>query len=235
MVKFPAALETLGDLEVLFRRAVSRSATGRAAVRVPQLPRLRNIIADISRTPAGERVNGIFRQVNLWTEDSVSSTILPAAGAAGLLAACAGEASALLELGYGREDGIDFITSFALPFQNPVRTLNQIRSAIHYTGGNFALLTDMLERENPSSRHLKLVFSVWPVGGRIPAAWRPGEDLECLHLDVSEASVPLVITFSRALRGYALLSLWDLASSLAEERSSVQLLKPSFRYFALDS
>lgn len=232
MVRFPAEIREIEDLEILFKRAVSRSASGRSAVRVPQLPRLRSIISDISRTPAGERVRETFRQVNLWTEDSVSSTFLPGTGSASLLSACAMEASALLELGYRREDGIDFITSLPEPSQNPVRTLTQIRSAIHHLGGDISLLVRLLERSEPSSPHLKLVFSVWPLGGRLPDAWRPGESVQSLHLSVGEVSVPMVITFNTELRGYALLCIWDLARNLASSRKSVELIKPSFKVFS---
>lgn len=235
MVKFPADIRELEDLEILFKRAVSRSASGRSAVRVPQLPRLRSIVTDISRTPAGERVRETFRQVNLWTEDSVSSTFLPGLGSSSLLTACAREASALLELGYRREDGIDFVTSLPDPSRNPVRTLTQIRSAIHYLGGDISLLVRMLERSEPSSPDLKLVFSVWPLGGRLPDAWRPGKNVQSIHLSVREAPVPMIVTFSRELRGYALLCIWDLARNLAGSRKSVELSSPSFEVFSQQS
>ncbi len=232
MVKFPADLHKLNDLEALFLRAAARSSLGRSGVRVPQLPRLRQTIVDISRTPSGERVRGIFRQVNLWTDESVSSTILPPAGASALLAACAREASSLLELGYRREDGIDFVTALPDPANNPVRTPSQIRAAIHHLGGDMTRFIDMLDRPEPSAPELKLVFSAWPAGGRLPDAWRPGEKIEYLHLSVDDSSVPLVISFSRKLFGYGLLCLWDLAHGTSRENSSIELAPPSFSLFA---
>lgn len=232
MVKFPTELHKLDDLNALFLRAVTRSSIGRSGVRVPQLPRLHQTITDISRTPSGERVKGIFRQVNLWTDESVSSTILPPAGAAALLSSCADEASSLMELGYRREDGIDFITALPDPACNPVRTHSQIRSAIHHLGGDMTRFIEMLGRPEPSSPELKLVFSVWPTGGRLPDAWRPGENTVCLHLSVADSSVPLVVSFSRKLFGYGLLCLWDLATGIADRDRGIKLTHPSFSLFA---
>jgi len=232
VVKFPAELNRLEDLELLFRRAVSRSSMGRSTVRVPQLPRIRQIVSDISRTPAGERVRETYRQVNMWTDESVSSTFLPGTGAAALLHACAAEASALLELGYRRQDGIDFITSLPDPAVDPVRPLTQIRSAISHLGGDMGLFRDMLISPVPSSPELKLVFSVWPTGGRLPDAWRPGHKTTQLHLQVREAPVPLVISFSERMQGYALLYTWDLARGMAGERKEVKLTRPSFQAFS---
>lgn len=170
--------------------------------------------------------------MNLWTDESVSSSLLPGHGASALLEACAGEASAILELGYRREDGIDFITSLPEPHRNPVRPVTQIRAAIHHLGGDMQLLRNLVERPEPSSRKLKLVFSSWPLGGRLPDAWSPGEEIMSVHLSVEQASVPLVISFSRGLLGYAVLSLWDLAGSLSGERKTVRLTQPSFKAFA---
>ena len=232
MVKFPAELQRLDELETLFLRAASRSSLGRSGIRVPQLPRLHQTIKDISRTPSAERVKGIFRQVNLWTDESVSSTILPPAGASALLAACAGEASSLLELGYRREDGIDFVTALPNPAQNPVRTASQIRAAIHHIGGDMTRFIDMLGRPEPSAPELKLVFSVWPTGGRLPDAWRPGEETVSLHLAVEAASVPLVISFSRRLFGYGLLCLWDLATGISSSDKRIEPTSPSFSLFS---
>ncbi|OPX31357.1 MAG: hypothetical protein B1H09_03140 [Gemmatimonadaceae bacterium 4484_173] len=232
MVKFPADLHKLDDLEVLFKHAAVRSALGRSGVRVPQLPRLHQIVRDISRTPSGERVKAIFRQVNLWTDESVSSTILPPAGASALLSACASEASSLLELGYRREDGIDFITALPDPAHNPVRTTSQIRAAVHHIGGDMSRFIELLERPEPSSPELKLVFSVWPTGGRLPDAWRPGEETLSLHLSVDDSSVPIVVSFSRRLLGYGLLCMWDLASGIAGENRNIRLSTSSFSLFS---
>lgn len=230
MVKFPAELYKLDDLEILFKRAAARSAQGRAGVRVPQLPRLRQTVIDISRTPSGERVRSIFRQVNLWTDESVSSTILPPAGASALLAACAEEASSLLELGYRREDGIDFVIALPDPAANPVRTPSQIRAAIHHLGGDMTRFIDLLKRPEPAASELKLVFSVWPTGGRLPDAWRPGERIVCIHLPVHDSSVPVIISFSRRLFGYGLLCLWDLATGIAGR--NIKMTTSSFSIFA---
>lgn len=232
MVKFPAELQKLDDLTTLFIRASARSALSKSGVRVPQLPRLRQTITDISRTPSGERVKGIFRQVNLWTDESVSSTILPTAGASALLSACAAEASSLLELGYRREDGIDFVTTLPDPCCNPVRTTSEIRAAIHHLGGDMSRFIEMLERPDPSSPEMKLVFSVWPRGGRLPDAWRPGEETGSLHLPVRDSSVPIVVSFGKKLFGYAILCLWDLAVDISERNDDINLAFPSFSLFA---
>jgi hypothetical protein len=232
LVKFPAELSRLDDLEVLFKYTVSRSAIGRSGVRVPQLPRLHQTIKDISRTPSGERVKGIFRQVSLWTDESVSSTILPSAGASALLSACAREASSLLELGYRREDGIDFVTALPDPADNPVRTPSQIRSALHHIGGDMTRFLEMLDRPEPSSPELKLVFSVWPTGDRLPDAWRPGEKTVSLHIPVADSSVPVVISFSSRLLGYALLCAWDLASGVSGRNAGIELTSSSFVLFS---
>ncbi len=199
---------------------------------MPQLPRLRQIAADISRTPSGERVREIYRQVNLWTDESVSSSFLPGHGASALLEACAVEASAILELGYRREDGIDFITALPELHRNPVRPVTQIRAAVHHLGGDMQLFRDLVQRPDPSSQQLKLVFSAWPLGGRLPDAWRPGEEIMSVHLQVSQATVPIVVSFSRRLLGYAALCIWDQACSLSRERKTAELIHPSFKAFA---
>ncbi len=174
----------------------------------------------------------VYRQVNLWTDESVSSTFLPGQGAAALLEASAAEASALLELGYRREDGIDFITSLPEPHRNPVRPVTQIRAAIHHLGGDMALFRELVQVPEPSSRALKLVFSSWPLGGRVPDAWRPDEGIISLHIQARDASVPQVVTFSRDMLGYAALTLWDLALTLSSESRTAKMLFPSFRAFA---
>ncbi len=174
----------------------------------------------------------IYRQVNLWTDESVSSSFLPGQGASALLEACAGEASAILELGYRREDGIDFITSMPEPHRNPVRPVTQIRAAMHHLGGDMQLFRDLVERPDSSSQQLKLVFSSWPLGGRLPDAWRPGEEIMSLHLQVDQASVPIVVSFSRKLLGYAALCVWDQAVSLSRERKTAELIHHSFKAFA---
>ena len=232
MVKFPLRLEGKSQLELVFRRAVARSVTGRHTVRIPQLPRLRQVVSDISRTPAGERVENIFRQVNMWTDESVSSTILPAGGAASLLSACAAEASALLELGYRREDGIDFITALPGPASNPVRSPQEVRAAVHHLGGDMRTLMEMMERPSPASPLLKVVFSVWPLGGRLPDAWRPGEETVSVHLETEGVAVPPVLTVSKGLQGYGLLCIWDLARAAAAYSHRTALRKSSFAVFA---
>jgi hypothetical protein len=225
-------LNGLDDLGILFKRAAARSSSGRTAVRVPQLPRLHRTVTDISRSAAGGRVREIFRQVNMWTDESVSRTILPSAGASALLAACAVEASSLLELGYRREDGVDFIMTLPDPSGNPVRTPSQIRAVLHHMGGDMKRFMEMLDTPDPSCPDLKLVFSAWPLGGRLPDAWRPGEKTVSLHLSVEGSTVPLVISFSDRFFGYGLLCLWDLARSLCEESRNTKMSTASFALFA---
>lgn len=172
-----------------------------------------------------------YRSIHLWGDDELSSRMLPPAGAAALYNACRREAAALLELGYPRNTGIDFITDLPTPGCNPVRPAAQSRAAMHHLGGDMELFMEMVARPVKGHPALKLVFSVWPREGRIPAPWMGGQEPFSLLLASTEGGVPAVVSLSPQLRGYCLLCCYDLAGRL-ESGLGVQR---SYRSFALFS
>lgn len=202
-----------------------------ARVEIPQLPRLLQVVQDISRTPAGSRVSETYRRIHLWGDDELSMRMLPPAGAAALYHACRREAAALLELGYPRNAGIDFITDLPAPGRNPVRPSPQSRAAMHHLGGDMTLFMEMVARPVQGHPALKLVFSVWPREGRIPAPWMGGEEPFSLLLSSSEGGVPAVVSLSPRLLGYSLLCCYDLAGRL-ESGLGVQRSCRSFALFS---
>lgn len=200
-------------------------------VEIPQLPRLLQVVQDISRTPSGSRVRETYRSIHLWGDDELSSRMLPPVGAAALYHACRREAAALLELGYPRSAGIDFVTDLPSPGRNPVRPSAQSRAAMHHLGGDMTLFMEMVAGPVKGHPALKLVFSVWPREGRIPAPWIGGEEPFSLLLPSSEGGVPAVVSLSPRLRGYSLLCCYDLAGRL----ESAMGAQRSCRSFALFS
>lgn len=120
MIGFPLERVTPARSAELLRQAGEWAGVN-AGVEVPQLPRLLQVVQDVSRTPSGTRLAETYRNVHLWGDERMNSRILPAAGAAALFLACRREAPALLELGYPRNAGIDFITDLPGPGCNPVR------------------------------------------------------------------------------------------------------------------
>jgi len=227
---FPLDSVTLLQSAGLLRQAGEWSGEN-ARVEIPQLPRLLQVVQDISRTPAGSRVRETYRRIHLWGEDELSSRMLPPAGAAALFHACRREAAALLELGYPRNAGIDFITDLPAPGRNPVRSPAQSRAAMHHLGGDMALFMEMVARPVPGHPALKLVFSVWPREGRIPAPWMGGMEPFSLLLSSAEGGVPAVVSLSPQLLGYCLLCCYDLAGRL-ESGLGVQRSCPSFALFS---
>jgi len=227
---FPLDSVTLLQSAGLLRQAGEWSGEN-ARVEIPQLPRLLQVVQDISRTPAGSRVRETYRRIHLWGEDELSSRMLPPAGAAALFHACRREAAALLELGYPRNAGIDFITDLPAPGRNPVRSPAQSRAAMHHLGGDMALFLEMVARPVPGHPALKLVFSVWPREGRIPAPWMGGMEPFSLLLSSAEGGVPAVVSLSPQLLGYCLLCCYDLAGRL-ESGLGVQRSCPSFALFS---
>ena len=202
-----------------------------STVEIPQLPRLLQVVQDISRTPAGSRVSETYRSIHLWGDDELSSRMLPPAGAAALYLACRREASALLELGYPRNAGIDFIADMPGPGSNPVRPPAQSRAAMHHLGGDMNLFMEMVSRPVPGHHALKLVFSVWPREGRVPAPWMGREEPFSLLLTPEDREVPAVVSFSTLLYGYCLLCCYDLAGRL-ETGFGVERKYRSFALFA---
>lgn len=232
MKAFPLEPLTLLQSEVLLRQAGEWSGD-KARVEIPQLPRLLQVVQDISRTPAGSRVRETYRRVHLWGDDELSSRMLPPAGAAALYRACRREAAALLELGYPRNAGIDFITDLPAPGSNPVRPPAQSRAAMHHLGGDMALFMEMVARHSNGHPALKLVFSVWPREGRIPSPWIGADEPISLLLRSTEGGVPAVVSLSPRLLGYCLLCCYDLAGRL-ESASGVQKSHRSFALFSSD-
>lgn len=230
MKAFPLESVTLNQSAALLRQAGEWCGEN-ARVEIPQLPRLLQVVQDISRTPAGSRVRETYRSIHLWGDDELSSHMLPPAGAAALYHACRREAAALLELGYPRNAGIDFVADLPPPGRNPVRPSAQSRAAMHHIGGDMALFMEMVARPVRGHPALKLVFSVWPREGRIPAPWMGGEEPFSLLLPSSEGGVPAVVSLSPQLRGYSLLCCYDLAGRL----ESVMGAQRSCRSFALFS
>lgn len=230
MKTFPLEPVTLHQSAALLRQAGEWCGEN-SRVEIPQLPRLLQVVQDISRTPAGSRVRETYRSIHLWGDDELSSRMLPPAGAAALYGACRREAAALLELGYPRNAGIDFVTDLPPPGRNPVRPSAQSRSAMHHLGGDMALFMEMVATPVKGHPALKLVFSVWPREGRIPAPWMGGEEPFSLLLPSSEGGVPAVVSLSPQLLGYTLLCCYDLAGRL----ESVMGVQRSSRSFALFS
>lgn len=175
------------------------------------MPRLLQVVQDVSRTPSGTRLAETYRNVHLWGDERMNSRILPAAGAAALFLACRREAPALLELGYPRNAGIDFITDLPGPGCNPVRPPAQSRSAMHHLGGDMELFMEMVSKPVPGHYALKMAFSVWPREGRIPQPWTGREEPFTLLLNPAGDEVPSVVSMSPRLFGYCLLCCHDLA------------------------
>jgi len=65
---FPLDSVTLLQSAGLLRQAGEWSGEN-ASVEIPQLPRLLQVVQDISRTPAGSRVRETYRRIHLWCED----------------------------------------------------------------------------------------------------------------------------------------------------------------------
>ena len=189
MIGFPLERVTPARSAELLRQAGEWAGVN-AGVEVPQLPRLLQVVQDVSRTPSGTRLAETYRNVHLWGDERMNSRILPAAGAAALFLACRREAPALLELGYPRNAGIDFITDLPGPGCNPVRPPAQSRSAMHHLGGDMELFMEMVSKPVPGHYALKMAFSVWPREGRIPQPWTGREEPFTLLLNPAGDEVP---------------------------------------------
>ncbi len=226
--QFPLDAVSLEESAELLRQAGEWSGTS-PGIEIPQLSRLLQVVQDISRTPAGARISETFRSVHLWGDDEMSSRILPPAGAAGLYLACRREASALLELGYPRSAGIDFIADLPCPGNNPVRTASQSRAAMRHLGGDIGLFLEMVSRPVPGHYSLKIVFSAWPREGRVPAPWIGREEPFSLLLPTRDNQVPAVVTLSPRLFGYCLLCCFDLAGRIGSGPG----VRRRYRSFAL--
>ena len=122
---------------------------------------LRTHVGEISRSPSSGRVEQLARQMNLLSGNTDTSIYLPPDVASNCFGACLSEASALLELGYPRDEPALFTTSLPSPARNSIRTHHQIRSAVHHLGGDFELLKALFRTEDSTGPCLELTFAVW--------------------------------------------------------------------------
>jgi len=186
---------------------------------------LRTHVNEISRSPSSGRVEELSRQMNLLSGNTDTSVYLPPDVASNCFRACLSEASALLELGYPRDEPALFTTSLPSPARNSIRTRHQIRSAVHHIGGDFELLKTLFRTEDSTDPCLSLTFAVWPPQ-RVP------DNRFILRLGYPGQIVPSVLILDDRLLGYVLLSCWDLALRL-RDTENISISEPDFRSFAL--
>lgn len=163
--------------------------------------------------------------MNLLSSNTDTSVYLPPDIASSCFGACLSEASALLELGYPRDEPALFTTSLPSHERNSIRTRHQIRSAVHHVGGDFDLLKTLLRTEDSTDPCLDVAFAVWPPL-RVP------ENRFILRLGYPGQIVPSVLILDERLLGYVLLSCWDLALRL-RETENISISEPDFRSFAI--
>lgn len=231
MLRFPAAFGSPGGIaEALYQTALW-SGGRRNAVWVPQFAAIKRLVREISRTPSGSRIRNLFREVNLWPEETEVSAALPPRGAGDLFAAAQTEAMALLELGYPKSDGIDFVTRLPCPGEGSPRTRGEIRAATHHLGGDMDLVLSLLRSPDRFHPALKVSFSVWPhLSGQIPGG-SSHENIN-LHLHYKSQTVPAVLTMSSELLGYCLLTVFDLAVRIAKTADASRTAE-DFETFAM--
>lgn len=224
MTRFPSNFRDPSDIAKLLYYAAIWSGGRTSEVRVDGFDTLRTHINEIARSPSSGRVERLSKYLNLLPGISRSTIYLPPDIASGFYGACLWEASALLELGYPRDEPAMFTTSFPSPAANSIRTSRQIRSALHHVGGDFELFKALMRTAHSADGALELSFSVWP-----PRRIREG----CFVLRLGHAgqSVPAVLVMQRRLLGYAMLCCWDLALRL-REAEKVPVSDPDFRTFA---
>lgn len=204
---FPSSFQNAWQVSRALLYLSTWSGGRQATVWIPQFASLRNHVREIGRSAAGARVEKLTRALSLWPDTAEVSASLPSAGAAGLFAAALEEAPGLLELGYPVGEGLDFVTRMPPPATNTRRTPAQIRSAMHHLGGDFGLFRIMMKVPDPHAPCLRAVFSVWP------RYMPPGENQQ-LGLSFPGQAIPAVLGFRRDLRGYCLLTAFDLAQHL---------------------
>ncbi|MBD3369398.1 hypothetical protein GF402_03430 [Candidatus Fermentibacteria bacterium] len=207
MLRFPSRFGGPRDISRALYHLSVWGGGRESSVWIPQFASLSNHVREISRTPSGSRVAGMSRQLSLWPDRAELAASLPPPDAADLFAACMREATALLELGYPRGEGLDFVTRAPLPGSNSRRTKAQIRSALHHLGGDFGVFKSLLRAPDRFDPRLKVVFSVWP-------SESIDSDFEAVHLAYEGQTVPAVVSFHKDVRGYCLLVMFDLAERL---------------------
>ncbi|OPL17956.1 MAG: hypothetical protein AVO35_07290 [Candidatus Aegiribacteria sp. MLS_C] len=224
MTLFPSSFRDPADISRLLYYTAIWSGGRTSEVRVDGFDTLRTHVNEISRSPSSGRVAGLSKYMNLLPGISRSTIHLPPDIASGFFGACLREASALLELGYPRDEPAVFTTSFPAPGANSIRTVRQIRSALHHLGGDFDLFRALVRTSHTVEGALEVSFSIWP-----PRRVRDGSFV--LRLGHRGQSVPAVLIMERRLLGYALLCCWDLALRL-REAEKVQVPDPDFNTFA---
>lgn len=224
MTRFPSSFRDPTDISRLLYYTAIWSGGRTSEVRVEGFDTLRTHVNEISRSPSSGRVAMLSKYMNLLPGISRSTIHLPPDIASGFYGACLWEASALLELGYPRDEPAVFTTSFPAPGANSIRTARQVRSALHHLGGDFELFRALIRTSHPFDGSLEVSFSIWP-----PRRVRQGSFV--LRLGHSGQSVPAVLIMERRLQGYALLCCWDLALRL-REAEKVQVSCPDFGTFA---
>jgi len=224
MILFPSNFNSSVDISRLLYFAAIWSGGRTSEVWMQGFNALRTHVGEISRSPSSGRVEELSRQMNLLSGNTDTTVYLPPDVAANCFGACLSEASALLELGYPRDEPALFTTSLPSPACNSIRTRHQIRSAVHHLGGDFDLLKALFRTEESTGSCLELTFAVWPPQ-RVP------EDRFILRLGYPGQIVPAVLILNNRLLGYVLLSCWDLAIRL-RDTENISTTSPDFRSFA---
>ncbi|NOQ22645.1 MAG: hypothetical protein GQ565_08355 [Candidatus Aegiribacteria sp.] len=225
MILFPSNFMNSFDISRLLYYAAIWSGGRTSEVRMQGFNALRTHVGEISRSPSSGRVEQLSRQMNLLSGNTDTSVYLPPDVASSCFGACLSEASALLELGYPRDEPALLTTSLPSPARNSIRTRHQIRSAVHHIGGDFELLKTLFRTEDSTDPCLDVTFAVWP-------PQRVRENRLILRLGYPGQVVPSVLILDDRLLGYTLLCCWDLALRL-RDTENISTSEPDFRSFAL--
>jgi len=224
MQLFPSNFLNPSDISRLLYYAAIWSGGRTSEVWMQGFNTLRTHVNEISRSPSSGRVEELTRQMNLLSGTTENSIYLQPDIASSCFSACLSEASALLELGYPRDEPAVFTTSFPSPARNSIRTQHQIRSAIHHLGGDFELLKTLFRTEDSIHPSLNVAFAAWP-------PMRITENRFILRLGHAGQIVPSVMILDDRLLGYVLLCCWDLALRL-RETDKISTSVPDFQSFA---
>ena len=224
MILYPSNFTDSVDISRLLYYTAIWSGGRTSEVWMQGFNALRTHVGEISRSPSSGRVEQLSRQMNLLSGNTETSIYLPPDVASNCFGACLSEASALLELGYPRDEPALFTTSLPSPGRNSIRTHHQIRSAVHHLGGDFDILKALFRAEDSNAPCLELTFAVWP-------PQRVQDNKFMLRLGYPGQIVPSVLILDDRLLGYVLLSCWDLAIRL-RETEKISTSSPDFRSFS---
>ncbi len=224
MTHFPSNFRDPDSISRLLYYSAIWSGGRTSEVRMDGFDTLRTHVNEIARSPSSGRVDRLSKYLNLLSGISRTTIYLPPDIAAGLFGACLWEASALLELGYPRDEPAVFTTSLPPPLANSIRTRHQMRSAMHHLGGDFELFKALLRTSDVTDSSLEISFLVWP-----PRRVRDG--CFVLRLGHPGQTVPAVLSLHRRMLGYVLLCCWDLALRL-REAEKIPVSEPGFSSFA---